>query len=350
MFTSGKSNEGTILATTTSITVNASNGLRGWQRGCASLFKLLLSTGLMVACLSVRADEDHIMSLDELLGEFGWDFASAEIKTQKVSDSFYVLEGLGGNVGVSVGGQGVLIVDDQFPEMIPKIGDAIAAIGGGPVDFAINTHWHFDHAEGNLVLGPGGTWLVSQSNSRKMMLDDHVINLVGIKYDQKAYPKSALPVMTFDDRMQFHFNGEQIELLHFGPAHTTGDTAVVFRGTNAVHLGDVFNNSGYPFIDADNGGDLDGMIRFCQAVLATIDKQTVVVPGHGSLSDYQGLADYIRMLQTMRTKIGELVGQGLTLEEVIQRKPTQAYDSKFGDPANFVDRAYTSVKRSQGKK
>ena len=221
--------------------------------------KIILTLALLMSSGSLTA-HDNVMSLDELMGAFGWNMATMPIRTEKVTDNFYVLFGAGGNVGVSIGSQGVLIVDDQFPEMIPKIGDAIREIGGGAVDFAINTHWHFDHAEGNLALGPGGTWLVSQANSREKMLGDHIINLVQLQYEQKAYPKSALPVITYDDTMQFHFNDEEIELLHFGPAHTTGDTAVIFRGSNVVHLGDVFNNTGYPFIDADNGGDLKGMM------------------------------------------------------------------------------------------
>jgi len=144
--------------------------------------------------------------------------------------------------------------------------------------------------------------------------------------------------------MQFHFNGQEIELLHFGPAHTTGDTAIVFRGSNAVHLGDVFNR-GYPFIDADNGGDLSGMINFCQAVLDVIDEETIVIPGHGEISDYAGLTSYIAMLSEMRASIGAMVADGATLEEVIAATPTAAYDKQYGDPSNFVNRAYTSLKR-----
>ena len=297
----------------------------------------------LLSVSSVRASDD-VLSLDELLAAFNWNFSEVEIRTEKVSDNFYVLFGAGGNIGVSLGAQGVLIVDDQFPEMIPKVGDAIRAIGGGAVDFAINTHWHFDHAEGNLALGPGGTLLVSQANSRQKMLGDHVINLVGIKYLQKAYPKSALPVITYDDTMQFHFNDERIDLLHVGPAHTTGDTAVIFRGNNVVHLGDVFNR-GYPFIDADNGGDLGGMIVFCQAVLDTINADTVVIPGHGELSDYEGLESYIAMLSTVHARISKLVKRGKSMQEVAAAKVTAGFDDIYGDPAQFVNRSYTSIKR-----
>jgi glyoxylase-like metal-dependent hydrolase (beta-lactamase superfamily II) len=236
-------------------------------------------------------------------------------------------------------------VDDQFPQMMPKIDRALAALGSKGVDFAVNTHWHFDHAEGNLTLGPRGTWLVSQANSRAMMADSHVVNLVMWQYRQDPYPEAARPVITYDDRMQFHFNGEQIDLLHFGPAHTTGDSAVVFRGRNAVHLGDVFNNSGYPFIDADNGGGISGMIEFCSAVRDELNEDSIVIPGHGPVTDYQALVDYIDMLTAVRDRIVEMISEGASLEAVIAAKPSAEFDARYGDPSMLINRAYTSLSR-----
>ena len=237
----------------------------------------------------------------------------------------------------------MFIVDDQFPELVPKIRAAIGELGGEKVNFAVNTHWHFDHAEGNRVLGADGTWLIAQQNSREMMQQDHVVNLVNIAYDQKAYPESAWPDITYDDTMQFHLNGQRIDLMHFGPAHTTGDTAVIFRGSNAVHLGDVFNNAGYPFIDAGNGGTLDGIIHFCVETLKQIDKNTVVIPGHGPVTDYQGLANYIAMLSTLRDRMWVLIQAGASLEDVIAAKVTADYDGKMGDNGRFINRAYLSL-------
>ncbi len=304
--------------------------------------KMLCIAGVF-ACAPAMAHD--AMDLDEMLAAFGWDLSKVEITSEKVTDSLHVLFGAGGNIGVSIGNDGVLIVDDQFPELMPKIEKAIRKLGGKGVDFAVNTHWHFDHAEGNLALGPKGTWLVSQINSRDKMLGDHIIDLVTLQYEQKAYPQSALTHITFDDTMQFHLNGERIDLMHAGPAHTTGDTAVIFRGSNAVHLGDVFNNAGYPFIDAGNGGDLTGMINFCKAVLAAIDEDTTVIPGHGPIATYETLQAYIAMLDLMRWRIGAMVADGKTLEEVVAAKPTADFDEKFGDPTNFVNRAYTSLVR-----
>ena len=299
---------------------------------------------LLVALIAHPAKAAEPVDLPGLMKAFGWDFDSAVVRAEKVSEGLYLLFGIGGNVAVSIGEQGTLIVDDQFPEIMPKLEKAITNLGGGKVDFALNTHWHFDHAQGNLALGPNGTWIVAHETSRDMMMGNHNVNLVALNYDQKAYPAAALPSITFTDEMQFHFNGQRIELLHFGPAHTTGDTAVYFEGSNAVHLGDVFNR-GYPFIDADNGGDLDGMISFCQAVYQRINNNTKVMPGHGDISDRAGLLHYIEMLQTVRDRIAVMVVAGASFTEVQATSPTSEFDDEFGDPAMFVDRAYTSLKK-----
>jgi glyoxylase-like metal-dependent hydrolase (beta-lactamase superfamily II) len=298
---------------------------------------------LVILARPVAADEP--MNLDQLMQAFGWNFEQTEINAQKLGDGLHLLFGVGGNVAVSLGEDGVFIVDDQFPQMMPKIKAKIAELGGGAIDFAVNTHWHFDHAEGNLALGPEGTWLVAQSRSRAMMDADHVINGVVFSYLQKAYPEEARPVITFDERMQFHFNGERIDLAHYGPAHTTGDTAVFFRGHNAVHLGDVFNTAGYPFIDVDNGGDLQGVIAFCSAVLAESNEETKVIPGHGAVSDYTGLKNYIAMLSTIQERVAKLIAGGAKLDAVVAAKPTAEFDAAFGDPAAFLNRAYASLTR-----
>ena len=286
------------------------------------------------------------MNLEQLTSTFGWDLDGAEIKTEKITDGLYVLFGVGGNIAVSIGDDGVFIVDDQFPQLMPKIKAAIAKLGGKEINFAVTTHWHFDHAEGNLTLGPDGTWLVAHQNSREMMKQDHVINLVIAAYEQKAYPKSAWPDVTFKDDMQFHLNGEQIDLMHFGPAHTTGDAAVIFREANAVHMGDVFNNAGYPFIDSGNGGTIDGVISFCQEILKQINKDTTVIPGHGPVTDYQAMQDYVDMLIVVRDRIKKLIASGASLEEVIAAKPTAEFDTLKGDSKMFVDRAYHSLEHS----
>ncbi|MCZ6666844.1 MAG: MBL fold metallo-hydrolase, partial [Gammaproteobacteria bacterium] len=262
----------------------------------------LLAIGI-AASLCVTAIAHDPLSFDEISDAFWPDRESTEIETQEVAPGLHVFFGVGGNVAVSIGDNGVLIVDDQFPRMAPKIRTAIDKLGGGAVDFIVNSHWHFDHADGNPSFGKDGTWIVSQANSRRMMTGSHLIDLVTVSYDQPPYPPAGLPVITYDDRMQFHFNGQRIDLLHPGPAHTTGDTAVIFRGSNAVHLGDVYNNTGYPFIDAGNGGEIKGMIAFCQAVLDELDESSTIIPGHGPVASYGELVAYVHMLATIRDRI-----------------------------------------------
>ncbi len=310
---------------------------------------LLLTLLILLSPFTLAHDDGNApepMELEALMSAFGWDMSAAEITSEKVTEGLYVLFGLGGNIGVTIGEDGVLIVDDQFPQLIPDIEKAIGELGGKGIDFAVNTHWHFDHADGNLALGPAGTQIISHANSREMMQGDHLINLVVAAYEQKAYPEDALPVITFTRDMQLHFNNQQIDLLHFGPAHTTGDTAIFFRGDNAVHLGDVFNNAGYPFIDAGNGGGIDGVIAFCSKVLDVINEDTVVIPGHGPISDYPALQAYVAMLTDVRDQIAKLIASGATLEEVYAAKPTSDYDEQYGDNRGFINRAYTSLSHS----
>ena len=309
---------------------------------------------LLVACSQGAFAHNHVseeaelMDLDGLTAAFGWDFDSTEIVTEKVADGLYVLFGVGGNIGVSIGADGVLIVDNQFPQVMDKIEAAIAEIGGKGVDYAINTHWHFDHAEGNNALGPKGTTIVAHSNPRTDMASGGVVNLVISKYKQQPYPKQALPIFTFDDRMQIHFNDNEIELFHFSPAHTNGDTAVIFRRQNAIHLGDVFNNSGYPFVDVDSGGGIDGMITFCERALAEMAPGAIIIPGHGPVTDASALARYVYMLKTVRSRVASMIADGKTLQEVMDAKPTSDFDAVYGPETaslGFVNRVYTSLSK-----
>lgn len=282
---------------------------------------------------------------DELLMDaFGVDVKSAEIRSETIAPGLHVLFGAGGNVVVSIGDQGVLIVDSQFPEMIPKIRQAIRELGGREIDFAINTHWHFDHADGNSVLGQEGTWIAAHQNSRDMMLGQHEIDLVSVIYEQARSPSEGMPVIAYDERMRFYFNNQRVDLVHFGVAHTTGDTAVIFRGSNVVHMGDVYN-ARYPFIDAGNGGSINGMIEFCKKILAKLDENSLVIPGHGPVGAYADLANYTAMLEDVRDRISTLIDQGASLEDVIAATPTAEFDERYGDPAMLIDRAYASLLR-----
>ena len=252
----------------------------------------------------------------------------------------------GGNIAVSVGKDGTLIVDDQLPELADRIKAAIAELGDGDIDYVINTHWHFDHADGNNALGPDGATIISHDNARSDMADGGIINMVIAQYHQAPYPEAALPQLTYQREMSLHFNGGEIELQHFSHAHTNGDTAVFFRKHNAVHLGDVFNNSGYPFVDVGSGGGIDGMIRFCKETLAQIDEHTVVIPGHGPVTDYARLGQYLAMLRTVRDRIQGMIDDGKSLEEVSAAAPTADFDAIYGPESaslGFVNRVYSDL-------
>lgn len=272
--------------------------------------------------------------------------SAGDVRADRLGDGFYVLYfPTGGNLLVSIGGQGVLTVDDQYQNMVPAYQARIRELGGGDIDLVINTHWHADHAEGNRVLGASGSWIVSHVNSRDMLTRPRTINTVQQQTDYEPYEDAALPVATFDDTMQIHFNGERVDLLHFGAAHTTGDAAVIFRGHNAVHMGDVFNNASYPFIDADNGGHVDGVIRFCEAVLMQIDEDTIVVPGHGPVATYADLRSYVSMVRTVRDRIAALIAQGRTLDEIVAANPTADWDDRLTNSIRFIDRVYANLTR-----
>ena len=308
------------------------------------LCALAILTGGHVYAQDAAAD-DEPMTLEQLKTAFNWDF-DVPVQTTTVADGLHVLFGVGGNIAVSIGDDGVMIVDDQFPEMVPKVNDAIAELGGGAVDFVVNTHWHFDHADGNKALGPAGSWIVAHEHSAEMMAKDNIINLVMADFKQDAYPEDAQAVISFGDRMTFHFNSGDIELVHAGAAHTAGDLVVIFRKQNAIHFGDVFNNTGYPFIDADNGGSIDGMISFCEVIRQQLNDDTIIIPGHGEVTDVATVDAYIAMLKTVRDQVKAMIDDGKSLEEVVAAGIPAEIAEKYGDVAmslGFLDRVYTSL-------
>ena len=315
------------------------------------LFKsLIISLTFLTFLVDAGHHEESEINYQEgqqaVMDAFGWNFDEAEITIEKISDNVHVLFGLGGNILVSTGDDGVLLVDDQMPELKYKILRSLRKIGGRSVDYVINTHWHFDHAEGNLAFGPDGAKIVAHENSRSMMLNPKPINLSFIVYPQQPYPLNSVPQITYQDTMKLHLNGEQIELYHFGHAHTTGDTAVFLRNSNVLHMGDVFNMSGPPFIDAGNGGSIDGIISFCEEVLKVVNDKTVVVPGHGPISTTEDLQTYIDMLIVVRDRIQQGIQQGKSLQEIIDTDPTKEWRDMFGDGpfiVGVIDRAYAGM-------
>jgi cyclase len=256
------------------------------------------------------------------------DFSKVEIQTRKLNATTYMLVGAGGNVGVSVGPDAVFVIDDQFAPMAPKIKAAIAAISAKPVQFVLNTHFHFDHTGGNEALGKDGALIVAHDNVRKRMSAEQLISFIGMR--QAAAPKAALPVITVPGEVKFHINGDEVHAFHVPMAHTDGDLIVHFRNSDVVHMGDVFFNNMYPFIDGSSGGTADGVVAAVDRVLALAGDKTQIIPGHGPLANKADLQRYRDLLATVSQRIKDLRRAGKSDEEIRAAKPAADFDAVFG--------------------
>jgi glyoxylase-like metal-dependent hydrolase (beta-lactamase superfamily II) len=275
------------------------------------------------------------------------DFSKVRIETIRVAEGVYMLVGSGGNIGVSVGGDGVAIIDDQFAPLVPRIRAAIATLTEQPVRFVINTHWHADHTGGNEAFGKAGSIIVAQGNVRRRMASDQVSQLSG--RTTPASPHDALPVVTFDQSVTLHWNDDDLEVEHVPAAHTDGDAIIRFRRANVVHMGDIFFLNTYPFIDTGSGGSSAGVIAACDHVLGLIDDSTKVIPGHGPLATKADLQGYRDMLATVRERVAKMVKAGRSQEEVLAAAPTKDFDAKWGQgffkPEQWVGRLYVELAR-----
>ena len=291
----------------------------------------LLALCAMLATASVLAQEP--------------DYSKVEIKTEKLSATTYMLTGSGGNMGLSVGPDAVFLVDDQFAPLTPKIEAAVAKLSPKPVAFVINTHWHFDHTGGNENLGKVGALIVAHENVRKRMSTEQFIEFMDARV--KAEPQAALPVVTFDSSVTFHLNGDEIVVRHVPHAHTDGDAIVHFRNSDVLHMGDVFFNGMYPFIDTSSGGTIDGTVAAADRGLELAGANTKVIPGHGPLASKADLKAYRDMLATVSARIKGAKRTGKTMEQAIAAKPTAEFDAVWGQaflkPDRFVEMVWKNL-------
>ena len=271
-------------------------------------------------------------------------YDTVQVRTLKVGDGVYMLQGAGGNIGVSVGSDGVILIDDQFAPLSDKIKAAVAALGG-PIRFLLNTHWHGDHTGGNENFAKSGVVIVAHENVRRRMSVEQFVAVFNQRVP--ASPTGALPVVTFTDAVTFYLNGDSINVFHVAPAHTDGDAIIWFRRANVIHMGDTFFNGRYPLIDLSSGGSIDGMVGAADRVLAVADANTKIIPGHGPLGDRAALQAYRTMLATIRDRIRQAVTAGRTLEQVQAAKPTAEFDAVWGSgritPTLFVEMLYTDL-------
>jgi glyoxylase-like metal-dependent hydrolase (beta-lactamase superfamily II) len=241
------------------------------------------------------------------------DYSKVEIKATKVAGNVYVLEGAGGNIGVSVGADGILIVDDQFAPLAEKIRTSLQTLNPGKLRFILNTHFHGDHTGGNVAFGPEGT-IIAHDNVRKRLSTEQYSSV--FKQKTPASPKEALPVITFNQSLTVHFNGEEIRAIHFPQGHTDGDSVIFFTTSNVVHLGDDFFAGRFPFVDIDSGGSVEGLTKNIGELMGKIPAGAKLIPGHGPISTIDDLKAYHRMLVETTDIVRKKIAAKKSLEEI----------------------------------
>jgi cyclase len=279
------------------------------------------------------------------------DFTDARVVAEPVAPGIHMLVGPGGNIGVSVGADGVFLIDDQYAPLTERVLDALGGITSERVRFVLNTHWHQDHTGGNENLGGAGALIVAHDNVRVRMSVEQLLQFGGQTMSVEPSPPSALPVVTFAEDVTFHINGDEIRAFHVENAHTDGDAVVHFREADVVHMGDVYFNGGFPFIDTSSGGSIDGVVAAVDETLALIGADTKVIPGHGPLATRAELAAYGETLRTMRRLVAELVAEGHPIDHILDFRPIEAQARALGvaDRASedaFVETIYRGVTAS----
>jgi glyoxylase-like metal-dependent hydrolase (beta-lactamase superfamily II) len=273
------------------------------------------------------------------------DAAKAKITTQKLRGNVSVLIGSGGNIAVLPGPQGKLLVDTGISTSRPQITDALTAISADPIEHLINTHWHYDHTDGNSWIHSVGATIIAHEKTRFRLSNPQTIVLFNATFP--ALPADALPTLLFTDEHLLTTNGETLHLQHYDPAHTDTDISVHFTGADVLHTGDTWFNGAYPFIDYSTGGHIDGMIRATKRNLATGTDSTIIIPGHGPVGNKTQLSDSYDMLTAIREKIAALKQQGKSADEAVAAKPTAQFDDRFAKgfvtPEMFVKLVYQGV-------
>lgn len=297
------------------------------------LSKLIFTAALFFSVLTVYSQSDNGVTV--------------QTKLIKVNNKIYMLQGKGGNIGLSFGNDGVFMIDDQFAESIEQIQKDIKTISKKPVQFLVNTHFHADHTGGNANLAQTGTIIFSQENVRTRLLGM-------INEEKKKIPQEILPMVTFSEDLTFHYNGEKIYVFHIHNAHTDGDAMVYFTESNVLHTGDVFFNGKYPFIDTENGGSITGCIEGLEKAIMVINEDTKIIPGHGGVGTYKDLQNTVNMLSIVYKRVAMNYINKKTEEEVVKMTDlTKEYDDNgYGDgfisTESFVRMIYKEVAKERG--
>jgi|TARA_B110000037_G_scaffold69665_1_gene84228 cyclase len=257
------------------------------------------------------------------------DFSSVEIIPHHVAGSVYYLEGRGGNIGLSIGEDGIIMIDDQFAPLTEKIVAAIRSLSDGEIRFLINTHVHGDHTGGNENLGNMGVLILARDEIR-------------VRLAQQA-PAAALPVLTYSDAITIHLNGEEVYAFPVPPAHTDGDTFIHFKDSDVVHTGDVFRTTAFPVIDTNNGGTLKGTLEALGRLIGIAGPNTKILPGHGVVSNREDVMGFRDMVLDVSGQVEDLMARNMSYDQVARADPTAAYNAQYGDPDRFLRALYTEL-------
>jgi glyoxylase-like metal-dependent hydrolase (beta-lactamase superfamily II) len=279
------------------------------------------------------------------------DFSDVEIRVQQLAPGVAVLFGRGGNIGLSHGDDGNVLIDDQFAPLTERILAAVRTLDADPVRFVVNTHWHSDHTGGNENLGRRGAVILAHHNVRERMSTEQVMK--ALDRTVPPSPKEALPVVTFGDGVALHLNGDTLHVVHVANAHTDGDSLVHWQNSDVLHMGDIFfHQDSLPFIDIGSGGSIDGLIAGADKGLELAGPNTKVIPGHGPMATRADLAGYRDMLVDVRGKVAEAIAAGRTLEQIKAATPAAAYGPADGfiKPDQFVEAVYTSLRNPPAAK
>jgi len=292
-----------------------------------------------VAPLKLFAEDDGLVQTARRTA------VASTVTVQKLRGNVSVLMGAGGNMAVLTGPDGKLLIDAGFAGARPRITDALASLSPDPIKHLINTHWHFDHTDGNEWLHSGGAAILAHTNTRKHL--STTTRVEGWNFTFPPAPAGAIPAEVFDDEWTLQLNGTSIALKHYAPAHTDSDISVHFTDADIFHVADTFWNGYYPFIDYSTGGSIDGMIRATEANLAKVTDKMIVIPGHGEVADKSQLAFYRDLLVGTRERVAALKKQGRSLGEIVATKPTAATDAKWGNgfrsPRDFIGDVFQGV-------
>jgi glyoxylase-like metal-dependent hydrolase (beta-lactamase superfamily II) len=254
---------------------------------------------------------------------------STEIKATKLYDNMYFLQGAGGNMALQTGPDGKILIDSSFSTAVPRLRKALSALSDDSPHLLINTHWHFDHTEGNEGMHAAGFTILAHSMTRERLSRPSEIKIIGASFP--AASVAALPTVTFEDKMHLWHNGDTVAITHFSPAHTDTDVYIHFQKANVVHMGDVWENGFYPGIDESSGGNINGLIRATEKALALTGPDTKIIPGHGPLGTKAQLQATCDMLSTVRERVAKLKATGASEQEVVARKPTADLDATWAN-------------------